>query len=767
MEETSQVMTLHPPPVAVHSATRNGKTNGHKNGHSKGETYALANQKIACSVIHAVKGRVRFRVPRLGYDADYAQRLESLVALDTRIKTIRLNRAAASVAFTYETKGVSDGEMRSQLQRLIELATTAIVSEDTPGKLAKAEPSEESSCWAGMKLPAIASTLALLGGPLGLPIPAAIIAGSIAISALPVAQRAWESISQERRLNIDFLDLSAIVITTCQGHFITPALMLSLVEFGEAIRERTARASKKQTLDLLDSLGQFVWVERDGKKQEISIKEVVRGDTVIVYPGEQIPVDGHIIQGKALIDQQKLTGESMPVMRETGEEVYASTLVREGQIYILAERVGADTRAGQSIRLMQEAPIHDTKIENYAAKVANQAVIPTLLLGGIVFAGTRNLARAASVLTLDFATGIRVSVPTTVLAALSYAARRGILIRSGRALEQLAKIDAVVFDKTGTLTQGDVAVIGVRTVSSALKDWADPEMRLLELAAAAEKRLTHPVAAAIVRYAEDKGVNDLTRGEWEYQVGLGVRAEIDGQIVLVGSDRFLRLSGVSTDLLYQEHPEIKTNGVSSICVASNGECLGIVEYTDPLRKETPEVIRALAIAAGMEIHMLTGDSRQRANAVAAQLGILPTQTHAEAFPEDKAAVIKQLHAAGRTVAFVGDGINDSAALAYADASVSFADGSDVARETADVVLMSNDLRGLVEAVAIAKQAMRLIHQNTSIVIAPNLAALIAAAAVGISPLTATIVNNGTSVIAGVNGLRPLMNGKKKPKSSIV
>jgi P-type Cu2+ transporter len=757
MEKTSQMVTLHPPPKTIKSFSHNGKNDfANNNGHQK------VNQNIVCTVVHAVPGRVRLRVPRLIQDADYAQRLQSLVALDTRIEKIRINRAAASVSFGYEARTVADEGMRSHLINLIQLASDVAVEEKTLVQLDQPESDSDSNGWGGLKLPAIATTLAILGGPLGFPIPTILLASTIAAATLPVAQRAWESIRQDGRLNIDFLDLSAIVITTCQGHFITPALMLSLVELGESIRERTARSSKRQTLDLLDSLGQFVWVERNGEKQEIPIKQVQPGDTVIVYPGEQVPVDGEIIQGKALIDQQKLTGESMPVMREVGEEVFASTLVREGQIYILAERVGADTRAGQSIRLMQEAPIHDTKIENYAAKVANQAVIPTILLAGGVFAATRNLARAASVLTLDFATGIRVSVPTTVLAALSYAARRGILIRSGRALEQLAKVDAVVFDKTGTLTQGDVAVIGVRTAADHLS-----ETRLLQLAAAAEQRLTHPVANAIVRYAQEMDVEIPARGEWEYQVGLGVQAEIEGQTILVGSVRFLRSRGISLQPLYDRHPDLQANGASLIYIAGNNECLGAIAYTDPLRKESRQVIRSLAIAAGMEIHMLTGDSRQRANAVAAELGIPPTQTHAEAFPEDKATTIQQLHAAGRTVAFVGDGINDSAALAYADVSVSFADGSDVARETADVVLMSNDLRGLVEAVAIAKQAMELIHQNTGIVIVPNLTALIAAAVVGISPLAATVVNNGSSVIAGVNGLRPLMNGRKEPKKMAI
>lgn len=440
-----------------------------------------------------------------------------------------------------------------------------------------------------------------------------------------------------------------------------------------------------------------------------------------------------------------------PLKRKKGQTVHASTLVREGQLYIKAEHIGSDTRAGQILKIMQDAPVHDTRMENYAAKIANQAVVPTILLSGIVFAATRNFARAASILTLDFATGIRVSVPTTVLAALTYAARRGILIRSGRALEKLAEVNAVVFDKTGTLTKGEAMVVGVATISELVSP-----LQVLELAAAAEQRLTHPVAEAIVRYAEEQGANIASRGKWDYEIGLGVRAEIEGQTVLVGSDRFLVQAEIRLDELHARHQHLQADSHSVIYVASNGELLGAIAYRDPLRPESQQVIKVLRGIDGTEIHMLTGDNQRTATAVAGELGIGETHTHAQAFPEQKVAVVRELHEAGKTVAFVGDGINDSPALAYADVSVSFANGSDVARETADVVLMENDLRSLPEAIAIARQAVQLIHQNTGIVAIPNLTALALAVLVGIDPLTATLVNNGSAVVAGLNGLRPLL-----------
>ncbi|MBD2520596.1 cadmium-translocating P-type ATPase [Nostoc sp. FACHB-973] len=742
VEKQSQVIPL---------VQKNGKGSlAERNRHSRTHT-----AQVSYSVVHAIRGRIRLRVPRLRYDADYAQRLIALLEADPLVTNVRIKPAAAALVVNYKSSSVADAKVRSRLSYLIVAANeVGIILPKANNSLASQPTDDAENSWPGMQLSAMATSLAVLGGPLGLPIPPLIVAGTIALATLPVFQRAVEGITKQRKLNIDFLDFLAIAITTVQGQFLTPSLMLSLIEIGENIRDRTARSSKLQTLDLLSSLGQFVWVERNGIKEQIPIQDVQRGDTVIVYPGEQVPVDGTILRGKALLDEQKLTGESMPVLKRKGQPVFASTLMREGRIYILAEWTGNDTRAGQSIKLMQEAPVHDTRMENYAIKIAEKAVVPTLLLGGAVFAATRNPARVASVLTLDLCTGIRVSIPTTVLAALTYAAKHGILIRSGRALEQLAAVDTLVFDKTGTLTKGEVSVVGVESLNPATSD-----LRVLELAAAAEQRLTHPVAEAVIRYAEAQQVVIPSRSKWDYQLGLGVQAEIDGETVYVGSERFLRQQGVDMEQLNGHKP-----ADSLIYVASNNQLQGRIIYSDILRPESQEVITQLLTVDGVEVHMLTGDNKRTANAVAAQLGIAPKHTHAEAFPEQKAAVVRQLHEQGKTVAFVGDGINDSPALAYADVSVSFANGSEIARETADVVLMQNDLHGLLEAIAIARKAKQIIHQNTSIVAFPNIAAMFVAVFFGLNPLAATVVNNGSTVVAGVNGLRPIL--KPSPKKAL-
>jgi Cu2+-exporting ATPase len=452
----------------------------------------------------------------------------------------------------------------------------------------------------------------------------------------------------------------------------------------------------------------------------------------------------------------------MPIVAQEETYVYASTLVRSGRIRLVCERVGTQTRAAASIELLQKAPVHDTRMANYAAKIADKLIVPSLILATVVLLATRDPSRVASILTLDFVTGIRVSMPTAFLGALNHTTRHGVLVRSGRTLELLSEVDTVVFDKTGTLTEGETVVVGVETIGGGL-----PAQKVLQLAASAEQRITHPVAEAIANYSKDQGIDLLPRDKWEYEIGLGMRAEIEGKTVLVGSEKFLKQEGVDldgfslADLSTQETCKLKNTSLSFewwslIYVAYEGKLQGVIQYTDPLRPKSRFLIYQLQHLYGMEIHLLTGDNQHRATQVGTALNIPPSQVHAEAFPEQKAKIVRDLHRSGRTVAFVGDGLNDSVALAYADVSISFQDGSEVARETADVVLMNNDLTTVLEAIAIARETKKLIEQNTLLVVGPNLVALGLASSVGLNPLIATAVHNGTAIAAGLNSLRPLV-----------
>jgi len=721
---------------------------------SEKETPVLfCTKEVPYHFVHQNQQRLRINIPRLAEDQDYGYKLEYLIKSQLEVAEVHINRTSGSIAVEFDT--LVDQEMINLCQQklvaviqqalIVDIETAIAFCEQAKGNR---EPNDWEHYWERLGLPALSLVLSL-GAVAGLPLPGLLVTGSVLLAAMPVFKRAWMAIQENQQLTIDFLDGMAIGLHAINNSQFPSALMLGMIEGGEAIRDMTMRGSEKASLNLLDCLNKYAIIERDGLEIEVPVKEIVEGDRVIVYPGDQIPVDGCIIEGHGLVDQCKLTGESVPVSLSSGDEVLASTMVLEGKLGILTKKTGENTRAGATVALMQSAPVHDTRMGNYAATVANQMVVPTLAvsLGVGLFSG--DLSRSISILTLDVGTGMRISIPTTIMSALTYAARNGVHIRSGRALEKLAEIDTLVFDKTGTLTQGRAGVTSIKLTNDTCS-----EQELLSLAATAEQGLSHPVAEAIIRHAKDTNVPMYEYEEWDYHVGLGVVATINDSRLLVGSHRLMAQENISLDGLNQRYPNIKSGSNSLVYVARDAQLLGVILYSDPPRPESQYIIQQLQ-AQGITPYMLSGDVKRVAKAVAGELGIAPDYVYAEEFPEGKVEVVKALHDSGKTVAFCGDGINDSAALAYADVSISFGGATDVARETADVVLMENDLHGLLLAIQVAKHAMKIVWENAALVVVPNIGAVIAGVFLAIDPLLAIIINNGSAILAELNGLRPL------------
>ncbi|HUX88166.1 MAG TPA: heavy metal translocating P-type ATPase, partial [Chloroflexota bacterium] len=547
---------------------------------------------------------------------------------------------------------------------------------------------------------------------------------------------------------------AAVGLMASLGDLRGAALMCGLVHLGEEIRERTARRSQSAALDMQTALGQSAWLVRDGEKIRVLVSELSVSDVVVAYPGDLIPVDGIVVDGTATVDQKTLTGEPIPVLRTKDDRVFAGTVISDGKLYVQAEAVGASTRAGWIVRVLEENPVIDSRAASYAHRFADRLVGPTFALAGVSLALTGNPAHAAAILIVDFATGIRVSAPTSIMATLAQAARHGVLIKSGRAIELLASADVVLFDKTGTLTLGEPEVAKVVSLNRRF-----PPEQVLALAAAAERRLRHPTATAIVRHAERLGIAIPQRDELSYTPGLGVVARVGRRDVRVGSTRFMDAAGYDVGRLNGKVSRLKEGGLSLVYVAVGGTLAGIITYQDPIREESAPVLEQLRRRGINETLIVTGDDSVSAHTVAATLGI--GRVHAGVLPDEKAAITRALRAEGHVVAVVGDGINDSPALAAADVSISLSHASDVARETADVLLMDSDLWGLVRAIDLARQCVGLINQNLIVVGVPNAAALALATVGGISPVGSTLLNNGSTVVAALNSLRPLVgtNGR--------
>jgi Cu2+-exporting ATPase len=690
---------------------------------------------------------VRLRVPALKTTPDLAPPLERLLRDQTGITDVSVNDRCYSVTVTCDPFVWTTDRLCTWVRLLSasEVGTYQSAKEQTE------EQTQVSSDEAGNELwySSAGIGIALLVEPLAAPL----VPVLLLISALPMLKRARRSLSDDGQLNVDVLDASATSLLVVQGNFPMAIFMVWLINVADWIRDLTMMRSKKAIEEILGYQNIEAWVVRDGQKVRVNVAKVQVGETVVVYPGERIAVDGAVLSGKALVNQAALTGESVPVEKEEGSLVYAATVVCEGKLYIRAERIGSETEAAQILRLVEAAPARETKIQNYAVKWAND-LVPYSFAGG-AFAGIAmagGLQGAAAVLIIDYGTGIRIAAPTTVLSAMTKAIRNGILIKGGRHLENLAEVDAVVFDKTGTLTTGHPDVLDVVPVNSFSPD------EVLVLAAAAEIRLSHPVATAIVRAAQTRELSIPERTASDYSLGLGVEAIVNDSVVLVGSPRFMTLRGVDLTAEVQGYiARMQQQSISPLCVAKDGSVVGVLSISDPLRPEAREVIQALRDRGIKRVVMLTGDHQDVATRIAAELGI--TEFVAEVFPGDKSAAVQRLQREGYKVAVVGDGINDSPMLAYADVGIAVEGGTEAARETAPVVLLHGGLWKVPLAIDIGRETVALIQQNWQIISIPNTIALALACVGLLGPIGATLLSNGSAIVATMNGLRPIMEDR--------
>jgi Cu2+-exporting ATPase len=580
------------------------------------------------------------------------------------------------------------------------------------------------------------------------PIAIAINAPLMLWNSTHIFKRSYRVIKEEKRVNIDFLDTLAISASIGQGNMIAGGIIVWLICLGDMIRDMTAAGSKKAVEELLEFKDKNAWLIVDGVIIQVKADEIKIDDLIVVYPGEMIPVDGEIQSGHALVEQKTITGESLPVEKIKSDNVFAATIVKEGQITVKSQRVGKDTTAGQIAHLVDSAPIGDTRMQNHAEKFADKLVVPTLGLAVGSAAITLDYQRFLSLVIVDYGTGIRVAAPTAVLSSMTYAARNGVIIKSGAHMESMAAIDTVVFDKTGTLSYGTPHVVEIFTTGI-------NKNTLLGFAVAAESNLTHPVADALREKSKELEIHIPQCDNIQYKIGLGVEGIVGTSYVHVGSERFLKSCDIDTSLMSLVRSNIDQLGYSSLYVALDGKLSGIISYEDMIRPECIEVIAALKEKGVTNLMMLTGDNEVVASAISKRLGL--TSFVANMMPTDKADVILSLQKSGKKVMMVGDGINDSVALCYANVGVAMRYGSDITHESADVILMEDSLWKLVKAIEISQDAVKLIKQNYSIVAVLNTIALLLVLPGGIiTPEITALISNGSAILSSGNGMRPLL-----------
>jgi len=535
-------------------------------------------------------------------------------------------------------------------------------------------------------------------------VPLSIIVALVNLASFPVYRRAVEAMIREKKLSVDFLDALAHIFAQIQGDFSAVAFMAAVLNVGDFIRLKTSEQAERVVTDVLSFEKDEAWVKRDGREVRVRVAEIKVGDTVIIYPGTVIPVDGMVVHGSSSVDQKSLTGESLPVTKTEDTKVYAGTIVLDGVIEVLAEKVREETSVARIVRIVSEGAMAGTAIEDYARRFGDKLVVPTIGISAAVAAMTGDIRRFTSMVIVDYGTGIRLAAPTAVLSQMIMAARSGVLIKGGRSLEKIHKADIVVFDKTGTLTLGEPSVYDVITFDGSLTS-----RDIIGFAAAVESKFTHPVALAVRRKAqeEDIEVRDVT--EAQFHIGYGVESRIDDKTILLGSEKFMAMKDVDTSLADQQISSFNESGKSVLLLAINGKLAGVLSYSDTLRPEAPDVIKALRGNGIRKVVMLTGDNAKVAAGMAARAGL--DDFVSGALPEQKMHYVKDLQKEGHTVIAVGDGINDSPALTAADVGMTVRNGVELAWEAADVILLEENLWRMVDAFHISSRAMALIEQD--------------------------------------------------------
>lgn len=584
----------------------------------------------------------------------------------------------------------------------------------------------------------LALSLCALWMNLDLPVDPAWV--SVVISGLPLLYLAvWRIIYNPgiRKISSALLITIAMFAALAIGDLFAAGEVAFIMAVGAILEDMTTKRARKglrQLISLAPVQGRRI---RDGREEMIRAEEIRPGDILRVLPGETIPADGRVASGETSVDQSVMTGESLPVDKGVGDEVFCGTLNCFGAIDLEVVREGEDSSLWQMIRLVQEAENRQAPMQRIADRCASWLVPAALLiaLGAYIAAG--NIVTAVTVLVVFCPCALVLATPTAIMAAIGQAAKHGVIIKSGEALENMGKVDVIAFDKTGTLTCGRLAVSDILPLGSSIS-----EEKLLELAASAELKSEHPLAKAIISFAEEREMI-LTEPEvFRMMAGRGVYAELSGKKVLCGSERFLEEQGVAADRETRNFLEqLRVQGKASLLVAEEGRCIGIIALSDVLRPEAEEMIRQLHDMRVRTV-LLTGDNRKTAAYFAEQAGI--TEARAELLPEEKVKSIRELQREHH-VCMIGDGVNDAPALKTADVSAAMGSmGSDIAVDAADIALMGDDLSRIPYLKRLSDATVKTIKASIGMSMTINFAAIILSVLGMLNPTTGALVHNAGS-----------------------
>ena len=696
---------------------------------------------LTLKLIHSTKNRARFKYSCL---KDFRVNPMPLrIELDSlpEILNVRINTILNNIIVQY------NGDLKRIQETIYQILLKHI-------KQCNIQKNEDSYLALRDEIPSSAevvrATTALLVSPFLNSLPLKMGFSLIACFPLLVSgiKETWQN-----GINSRTLEAMAVAISLYLRDFKTANSTNFMLALGEYIEEITMYKSDDLIKELSKPAGGNAWIEVRDKNgislKQVSSEELKIGDIVVIGAGETILIDGHIIKGEALVNQISMTGEATPTYKGRGDRVLSGTIVQEGNIRVWAESVGGDTAMARIKNYIEETLVQKSAKELSASKMADSLVPITLGLSIFSYLFTRDLMRAASVLQADYSCALKLTTPVAFKSAISSAGKEGIIIKGAKSLESLQMSEVFIFDKTGTLTKGDLEVLEVYSFS---KEWN--EDLILNLAASIEEHYFHPVAQAVVKAAKEKEFVHFHHDEVTFIVAHGVKSEINGKSVVIGSRHFLEDDeGISFVQHQNEIQKILKRGETPLFIGYDSKLLGVILLKDILRENSKRALERLRQSGVKEIIMLTGDTKQKAAQIAKELGI--NRYYAELLPTQKAEILEQIMQEGKKVAFVGDGINDAPALIKADTGIGMHKGADIAKASADVVLLRDDIEAVAEARELAIACLNKVQRNFKITVGINSLILGLATFGKLSAIQTAFAHNGTTIALLFNAIQKI------------
>ena len=714
------------------------------------------NYLLDCEIIHRINGRIRIKSRSLKYLGMYKKEVEEQLKQVHYIQSVEISNITGTVVIYFDNFSLLEENLISLLQNTLNVYLVEIYKNEKKMKTDKyvieRKLQEESPKEITQKI-LTSLILLVLPGPkkrtgLGYLFNYKIL--STISLALPVIKNGLNSLVQNKRPNADTLSSTAIISSLLLGNEKTALTIMILERIAELLTVYTIKKTRGVIKDMLSVGESYVWKQIDnGVVKKVSIDEIVKGDSVLVQTGEKVSVDGVIEKGSAVIDQSSITGEYMPVTKKTGEEVFAGTIIKSGNITVKAEKVGDERTVSRIIKLVEDASFNKADIQSYADTFSAQLIPLNFLLAGIVYFSTRNVQKALSMLVIDYSCGIRLSTATAFSAAINTAAKNGILIKGSNYLEELSKSDTVIFDKTGTITEGKPKIQTLQVLEKNMK-----EDEFLAFAAAAEETSSHPLAVAILNEVKNRGIKIPEHKDTEVKISRGIETFVNDDVIRVGSKKYMKENDIYTDNASDVIKGILNRGEILICVAKNKDLIGVIGVSDPPRENIKKAMNRLRNHGIDDIVLLTGDLRQQAETIASRMSM--DRYESELLPEDKARDILKFQSIGSKVIMIGDGINDAPALSYANVGIALGSSkTDVAMEAADVTITSDDPLLIPGVVGLSKKTMKIIKENFTMAIGINSFALVLGATGIIPAIYSSILHNSITILVVGNSLRLL------------